>query len=105
MDRDAVASQITTLAKTLVAPGHLARKRLLSAVPAFVGLEISQLAEPLATGLYAAEIGLFAAVGADVDEQMSALGERLVALAVGARVFLCLGWRTVELSGIRGGCR
>jgi hypothetical protein len=40
-----------------------------------------------------------------VDEQMGALGERLVALAVGARVFLWLGWHAVELSWIRGGCR
>jgi hypothetical protein len=45
-------------------------------------------------------------VGADVDEQMSALGEGLVALAVGARVFLWLGWHnTVELGWVRGGCR
>ena len=63
-----MASQIAALAEALVAARHVAAKRLFTAVASFVGFEIAELAEALATVWDTAEIGFFAAVGADVDE-------------------------------------
>ena len=97
---DAVASKVAALAEALIAAGHLTIEGLLAAMAPLVGLEVAQLAKSLATARDTAQIRLFAAVRADVDEQMGALGEGLVALAVGAHVFLRPVREGVELSWI-----
>jgi hypothetical protein len=74
---------------------------LFTAMSPLVGLEVAQLAKSLATAQDTTQIRLFAAVRADVDKQMAALGEGLVAWAVGAHVFLRPVLEGVELSMIK----